>query len=215
MEEDISATSAPRRRQARGKRRMAQLLDAAASVFCKCGYTKASTNAIAREAGVSPGTLYQFFPNKEAIAVHLGERLMQQMLEAHGQAFTDANVSLPLDKMLDAILDPIIEFNLRNPAFLALIHGPDTPGEIASSKQVLHATLQRQVEEAITLRAPELPHDQCVRVATTAFVIFREGLSLAMQHQGAERAAYIVELKAALTGYLAPTIGTEAHAVRH
>lgn len=65
----------PRRRQARGERRIAQLLDAAASVFCTSGYTAASTNAIAREAGVSPGTLYQFFPNKEAIAVELGGRL--------------------------------------------------------------------------------------------------------------------------------------------
>ncbi|GED84752.1 hypothetical protein TNCT6_18370 [Streptomyces sp. 6-11-2] len=85
------------------------------------------------------------------------------VLEAHGQVFTDANVSLPLDGMLDAILDPLIEFNLRNPAFLALIHGPDAPGEIASDKEVLHAILQRQVEETVALRAPGLPHDECVR----------------------------------------------------
>ncbi|MFE7209344.1 TetR/AcrR family transcriptional regulator [Streptomyces sp. NPDC001698] len=207
-------TSAARRRQARGKRRVEQLLDAAAVVFGECGYTRASTNAIAREAGVSPGTLYQFFPNKEAIAVQLGERLMRQMLEAHGQVFTDANASLPLDEMLDAILDPIIEFNLRNPAFLALIHGPDAPGEIASDKEVLHAILQRQVEETVALRAPDLPHDECVRVATTAFAVFRAGLCLAMQYQEPERAAYTVEVKAALARYLAPVIGTEARAVR-
>ena len=60
-----------RRRQARGERRIAQLLEAAANIFCTTGYTAASTNAIAREAGVSPGTLYQFFPNKEAIAIEL------------------------------------------------------------------------------------------------------------------------------------------------
>ncbi|MFJ6559528.1 hypothetical protein ACIQMV_06545 [Streptomyces sp. NPDC091412] len=136
------------------------------------------------------------------------------MLEAHGQVFTDANVSLPLDGMLDAILDPLIEFNLRNPAFLALIHGPDAPGEIASDKEVLHAILQRQVEETVALRAPGLPHDACVRVATTAFAVFRAGLCLATQPQEPERAAYTVEVKAALARYLAPVIGTEARAVR-
>lgn len=71
-EKTPEAATAPRRRQARGERRIAQLLQAAAGVFCRTGYAAASTNAIAREAGVSPGTLYQFFPNKEAIAVELG-----------------------------------------------------------------------------------------------------------------------------------------------
>ncbi|WP_256967154.1 helix-turn-helix domain-containing protein, partial [Streptomyces caniscabiei] len=58
-EEGSRAKEQPRRRQARGERRIAQLLEAAASVFTSTGYAAASTNAIAREAGVSPGTLYQ------------------------------------------------------------------------------------------------------------------------------------------------------------
>ncbi|GAA3303818.1 hypothetical protein GCM10020295_53370 [Streptomyces cinereospinus] len=52
--QEPAAESTPRRRQARGERRIAQLLEAAAAVFCSTGYTAASTNAIAREAGVSP-----------------------------------------------------------------------------------------------------------------------------------------------------------------
>ncbi|WP_253266059.1 hypothetical protein [Streptomyces sp. 6-11-2] len=53
-----------------------------------------------------------------------------------------------------------------------------------------------------------------VCVATTAFAVFRAGLCPAMQHQEPERAAYTVEVKAALARYLAPVIGTEARAVR-
>lgn len=85
----------PRRRQARGERRIAQLLEAAASVFCSTGYTAASTNAIAREAGVSPGTLYQFFPNKEAIAIELSERLMLEMRETYGEALAPVDPATP------------------------------------------------------------------------------------------------------------------------
>ena len=47
---------------------MASLLDAAGRVFGELGYHAATTNAIAAEGRVSPATLYQFFPNKEAIA---------------------------------------------------------------------------------------------------------------------------------------------------
>ncbi len=63
-----------RKRTLRGERRVASLLDAAGHVFGELGYHAANTNAIAAEAKVSPATLYQFFPNKEAIADALVNR---------------------------------------------------------------------------------------------------------------------------------------------
>ncbi|MEU8823230.1 TetR/AcrR family transcriptional regulator [Streptomyces sp. NPDC048636] len=199
----------PRRRQARGERRVQQLLDAAANVFRQSGYTGASTNAIAREAGVSPGTLYQFFPNKEAIAVELGERLIHQMRQAHGLVFTEENASLPLGEMLDAVLDPMIEFNCANPAFLALINSTDAPGRVIEEHHALHVTLQARVEELIAVYRPDLPDDRLTQTATMAFHLFKAGLDLILAHEGAEREAYVTESKAALYGYLAPTLGTE------
>ncbi|WP_432588243.1 TetR/AcrR family transcriptional regulator [Streptomyces sp. HD1123-B1] len=204
----------PRRRQARGERRVQQLLDAAASVFCQNGYAGASTNAIAREAGVSPGTLYQFFPNKEAIAVELGERLTHQMRQAHGLVFTVENAALPLGEMLDAVLDPMIEFNCANPAFLALINSTDTPGPVVEEHDALHLTLQSRVEELLGLRHPELPADRRTRTATMAFHLFKAGLDVILAHEGAEQRAYITETKDALYRYLAPIIGTEGSPVR-
>jgi len=50
------------------------LLSAAAQVFERHGYAAGTTNRIAERAGVSIGTLYQYFPSKEAIAVALLER---------------------------------------------------------------------------------------------------------------------------------------------
>ncbi|MGP3922941.1 TetR/AcrR family transcriptional regulator [Streptomyces sp. 8N616] len=188
---------------------MAQLLEAAASVFCKVGYTAASTNAIAREAGVSPGTLYQFFPNKEAIAVELGERFNHEMREAHSQVFTEANAALPLPGMLDAILDPLIEFNCQNPAFLALIKSSDIPGRIVEDHDALHDSLLARVDDMISLYVPELPADQRARTAAMAFALFKAGLELVLAHEGAERDAYVAELKASLYRYLAPVLGTE------
>lgn len=144
----------PRRRQARGERRIAQLLEAAASVFCSTGYTAASTNAIAREAGVSPGTLYQFFPNKEAIAIELSERLMREMRETYGEALAPVDPATPLEEAVGAAVDRFIDFNCRHPVIFTLMHGPDVPGRIAEQHDALHTALLARIEALLTPSCP-------------------------------------------------------------
>ncbi len=55
------------------------MLDAAAEVISRQGFAEMSTNAVARRAGVSIGSLYQYFPNKTAILVCLLERHIRQI----------------------------------------------------------------------------------------------------------------------------------------
>ncbi|MFJ9324737.1 TetR/AcrR family transcriptional regulator [Streptomyces sp. NPDC101230] len=208
--EDSPGAPRPRRRQARGEARIAQLLQAAASVFCTSGYTASSTNAIAREAGVSPGTLYQFFPNKEAIAVELGDQLLHRWRDTYGAAFTPSHLELPLDRMLDAVLDPLIAFNCENPAFFVLMHGSEIPGRITEEHDTLHTTMLSRVEEILLSYLPEVPAPQVHRVAEMAFMVFKAGLDLIMAKEGEEREAYIRELKAAMYRYLDPLLGDDS-----
>ena len=63
---------------------LATLLEAATRVFVKEGYAKATTNRIATAAGVSVGSLYQYFPSKDAIAVELLRRYREGLLELIG-----------------------------------------------------------------------------------------------------------------------------------
>jgi AcrR family transcriptional regulator len=55
------------------------LLDATAQVLVKSGYEGTNTNRIAEAAGVSVGSLYQYFPSKEALVAELVERHSEQM----------------------------------------------------------------------------------------------------------------------------------------
>jgi len=57
---------------------VAAILTAAAQVLERRGYASATTDAIAERAGVSVGSVYQYFPNKDAILVALAERHMEQ-----------------------------------------------------------------------------------------------------------------------------------------
>ncbi|MEU8508262.1 TetR/AcrR family transcriptional regulator [Streptomyces brevispora] len=201
-----AAPTRPRRRQARGEARIAQLLKAASRVFCTSGYTAASTNAIAREAGVSPGTLYQFFPNKEAIAVELGDQLLSRWRETYGAAFLPGHLELPLDRMLDATLDPLIEFNCENPAFTVLMHGSEIPGLITQEHDAVHTTMLTRVETILTDYLPSAPPAEITRVAMMIFILFKAGLDVIMAHEGDEREAYIKELKTILFRYLEPMV---------
>jgi len=65
----------PRKRplQARSQRTVDAILQAAAQVFTRLGYAGTTTNHIAERAGVSIGSLYEYYPSKDALLVALME----------------------------------------------------------------------------------------------------------------------------------------------
>lgn len=66
--------------QERSKATVDALLAATARVLVKEGYDRASTNKVAEAAGVSIGSLYQYFPSKEALVAAVIERHIGQMM---------------------------------------------------------------------------------------------------------------------------------------
>lgn len=65
--------------QERSRLTVDALLEATARVLMKEGYDRASTNRIAEVAGVSIGSLYQYFPSKEALVAAVIDRHTQQV----------------------------------------------------------------------------------------------------------------------------------------
>lgn len=79
------AESARRKpRQERARMTVDAILEATAQLLVDDGMAQLSTNKVARRAGVSIGTLYQYFPDKEAIVEELGKRT----LDGHFERFT-------------------------------------------------------------------------------------------------------------------------------
>lgn len=73
----------PRRRprQARAQVTVDAIVQATAQVLVAGGYDRASTNRIAQAAGVSIGSLYQYFPSKEALVAALAAAHVDRMTE--------------------------------------------------------------------------------------------------------------------------------------
>ena len=67
--------------QARSRATVDALVEATARILVKEGFDKASTNRIAEVAGISVGSLYQYFPGKEALVVAVIERHQQEILQ--------------------------------------------------------------------------------------------------------------------------------------
>ena len=83
---------------------MDAILAATARVLVKDGYDRASTNRVALEAGVSVGSLYQYFPSKEALVAALIERHSMDMV----RYLEDRAARTPPDAPLRAIVRDVV-----------------------------------------------------------------------------------------------------------
>lgn len=203
----MSTTGQARRRQARGERRIALLLDAAAEVFAEAGYEAATTNAIAARAGVSPGSLYQFFANKEALAEALAARFAAQLDAIYAGLPLDAG-RVSVDVVVGQLVDPLVAFNVANPAFQALLTGSETPPCLAATARLLHESALNRVDMVLAKLAPQLPAEDRRRHAVVCKHLCKALLPLILATDGLEREQLGAELQSVLRGYLAPLAAT-------
>ena len=105
----------PRRtpQQARGERRVSELLDATAHVIAAVGYDAATMCAIADRARAPIGSLYQFFPNKPSIVQALRIQYVQKFEEMWSPLEVEA-ATLDLDGLVRKLIDSTIRFADEN-----------------------------------------------------------------------------------------------------
>jgi AcrR family transcriptional regulator len=100
--------------QKRSRLTVSSLIEATARVLVKEGYDKASTNRIAEVAGVSVGSLYQYFPGKEALVAALIDRHNQQVMHAVQGELADA-VNLPMEQAVRKLVAVAVKAHRIDP----------------------------------------------------------------------------------------------------
>jgi AcrR family transcriptional regulator len=90
------------------------LLQATARILIREGFDKASTNRIAEVAGVSVGSLYQYFPSKEAIVAELIDRHSSQVMRAVQGELAEA-VNLPMERAVRKLVAVAIRAHRIDP----------------------------------------------------------------------------------------------------
>jgi len=69
--------------------KQAAILVASAEEFAECGYEGASLVRIARQAGISKGSLYYYFDDKEDLFISVWEQAMERLMEVSGSLDLD------------------------------------------------------------------------------------------------------------------------------
>lgn len=145
--------------QARSRATVEAIMESATYILTKMGWDGLTTNAIAEKAGVNIGSLYQFFPNKEAIITELQRR---HAVATQTELFQTLDI-LPQQRSLrDAlmlIVEGIITEHRIAPAMHKAIH-EELPGSIRhlnEDKQNLHRLFSDALKPFMTnVPDPEL-----------------------------------------------------------
>jgi AcrR family transcriptional regulator len=101
-------------KQDRSKVTVEAILEATTHILVEEGYDKANTNRIAERAGISIGSLYQYFPNKESLMTALMEQHAQEMAELVGEKL-DRLFESPLEIVIPEIIIAVVAAHAINP----------------------------------------------------------------------------------------------------
>jgi AcrR family transcriptional regulator len=199
---------APRKRprQRRSRATVEAILEAAARLLDRVGYAGITTNAIAQRAGISVGSLYQYFPNKQAICSELIRRYLDRQAQAFARNLADTGVADPDEQILRTVRTTV-EIARQDRRGAAILHAQlrHVPGDrsFEAAQQKMEAELRRYYETPAA-RA-RLGNPDIVAFFTTRLM----GLLLGevVQHRPAwlDDPRLVDELGALFTGYLVRT----------
>ncbi|MGK9234856.1 TetR/AcrR family transcriptional regulator [Inquilinus limosus] len=198
---DAVAMREPRRQ--RGRDRVAALLRAATAVFAERGYEATTMTEVAARAGAAIGSLYQFFPSKEALADALlagyGERVLAGLQAIEAQA-----ADLPVPALSDALIDLLVGLKEERTAVLALI---EARRDATAGPLKLRDSLRAGVARILARRAPGLTPDRAMAMAVVVLLQMKAAAALSVEPGLKPRAAAVAELRRLTRLYLLDGLG--------
>ncbi|HZI15789.1 MAG TPA: TetR/AcrR family transcriptional regulator [Myxococcus sp.] len=197
----------PRKRphQARAQATVEDILRAAAHIFTRHGFAAGTTNRIAERAGVSIGSLYQYFPNKDAILVALVEQHVEEgQARVAGALMGAREEGLGLRDSLRRVVKEMVALHLENPALHRVLfeEAPRPP----SVRRKLRQT-EEQLTEAAAAFFQSWPEVRVSDARAAAWLAVQTVESLTHQYvlhapEGLPPDTFVDELVALLGGYL-------------
>jgi len=190
-------------RQARSKAMLDTILDAMARVLVERGYAKTNTNAVAEAAGISVGSLYQYFPNKDALIFALRERHVAHMLAQFEGVVAKMDEQGTLTGDFAALVEALVAAHLLEPELNRIFEEEVTAGMLP----VFNEVRQRFYEaiKGVLLRHRKVLTTPDIDLA--AFVVQRMLKSLItavvlVAPPGVQAASVKSEIVPAVVGYL-------------
>lgn len=159
-------------------------------------------SAIAGRAGASIGSLYQFFPNKEAVTqalrVHYGREYDELCVPLAWEA-----KSLNLERFATHLIYLTVTFVETHPAFLQLLDAPASTRSPAAIRNALRA----RFAGFFLARKPRMSREKARQLATVTMHILKALIQVYAEAAPRERERFIQEFKLLLFSYLSSRLG--------
>ena len=197
-EAESALPRAPKRQ--RGKERVAQLLAAGAAVFAAKGYEAATMTEIAARAGAPIGSLYQFFPSKEALADTLVQNYLA-LLVADLEALEARAREVDTRTLVEALFGVLRGHPQERAATMPLA---EARMDERTRRETFRYLLRKRVAAILRARAPTLSADGARDRATVVLQLMKAASSLTDEEGLSGRAAALRELQALAVHYLEP-----------
>lgn len=198
MSSAIESSGARIPKRARGKERVAKLLQAATAVFAEKGYEAATMTEIAARAGAPIGSLYQFFPVKEALADTLVQNYVA-LLAADLQALEARADQADTETLVEGLFALLRAHPQERAAALPL-------AEARMSEQLRRSTfrqmLRRQIAAILRARAPTLNAEAARETAIVMVQLMKASYTLSDEEGLPGRAGALGEIQALAVQYL-------------
>jgi AcrR family transcriptional regulator len=150
--------------QQRSRVRLRRVLDAADEVLAQEGPAAFTTTRIAQAAGVPVGSVYRYFPDKQAIVEALALSYWSDFEDLiAGVAETDERD--PLADPCAAVIDALAAAFRASPGFLALWYGGLLTEQVRSATRPTRTAVARSVARFLGVRWPSAPPEQLANVA--------------------------------------------------
>lgn len=175
------------------------ILEAAARILERDGFAGYTTNAIAQRAGVSIGSLYQYFPAKEALTRELIVRESATLL-----AEAESTLSEPTGRQaLFALIDACVRHQLRRPDLARLLDFEEA--RLPVGKDTQHVSERLHAILRAILKRPDLPRQDDEAVASADLFAMIKGLVDGAGERGElDSASLRKRVARAVFGYLEP-----------
>jgi AcrR family transcriptional regulator len=180
-----------------------RIITAGRAVLIKDGYDAFSTNRVATTAGVSPGSLYQYFPDKQAILDVVIDRHWEHVAESVAASVSDRIGGSGASAVRDTV-DALVAALEADPALLRVI-AEELP---VARNRARRGALEKQVSDlaAIYFAArPETSRRPSPTVAAWVLVLSLETLAsrwVLDQPANLDRDQLLDEMVALVMGYL-------------
>jgi AcrR family transcriptional regulator len=193
---EIIAARVPRR--ARGKQRVAELLQAASAVFAEKGYEAATMTEIAARAGAPIGSLYQFFPAKGALADTLVRNYAALLATDLSELETRAG-AIDVATMVECLFGLLRGHPRERAAAQPLA---EARMDERTRRTTFRQMLRKHIAAILRARAPALPSEAARDMAMVVLQLMKAASMLGDEEGLPGRAAGLRELQALTVHYL-------------